>query len=1367
MFSTTSLDRSEGFGPPPFPPPNRPLPPLPTEQPHINSRSFQTASTTNPSDSAGTNSPHQQAKLIEVPLHRRLLRASIETLRSFAADVQKAILASREHSSSRKGQARFIPGSWPEDFPEPENMGGVLGTIKAVCSEIVDDCSPSRTGSPAGPGQGRPEMSERAEAGPAERAGAAGGQGEGLPQAQAPAAPAARDAAEERDPARLATPPAAGLSRPAMPPHAGSPQQLASVPLKRIPRASGQTLWQAQRPDRPSPTPQVTAQDTFLTLPPQIPTENPSTAISIEQLPSSLSETSVSAVSSEASASAHVHAAPQQSGTIPISEGKAQLGAGGISSVQGRRIAIPRLPRVPPRTPSALQTNATKFSFRNTATIVQAQKFDAENVALNELAVEVGEDFQNNISLDQSNNAPPKLHFSATGVIEAQVRPVINESDSGTALLWGAATASNEVKSGSTIEDSSRQQQYSHFRSAAAGAVHTQRNAEKHNDPLSSPQTTTLQGPNTQYGNLEGLGQIDITPRNKTAMNSLRLQTTDKQLSTGSEVLANGNDRATDVTRSPPFTSLASVNTSALPLRTISRKRRSTQSTQTSFTFECSSTLPPNSQRNIKTVGGQQNENSATVIQQGHVRPRLSTSTTENTVGEELSNLPKSVLPGQLSSVDTRTKDAGPIGNVSRRKSEASDKTIEGSNSSVGNLTQIKKALASITFKEQQAYHSSSGPQFQPNSSMFSTPTVHSNASMLWQQKVSTSPTAFKQCLKDNINNPTNAGLDPLTLNLQAHIQDKTSSKLLLHVASETPGTRQALSIASPPGGYKFNPSNPGKLFVSKVDSEATLCPTTPPSSIASAQVRRGQNPITGLALSERLTREISAKEVEKVYMATMGQLVVDFQLNKGQRISSAKDYAAFKAYISKYVGLYVMGCFQRILVEFTGQSILTNAVRDELKRIVKENVSQRQKEATQKVDVFLKSSLDPGSDVTEIQKLVLPQLTNHSSDTTDRKALRGSAQAKHDSKAQLKKKLDGSNFQKSISSKATASETSGPSKSPKYQSEGKVPEPAANVQNLQKDVQCKAKGPPVTAALSHPLVACEQAEFQSRWSPSSSSGESEFESEDELENIKLDNKDKGKEVGTSGVDEAMERYRKSLVQKQIARDSLVEADWLHGFSAEDLCNMAEKVFAFSPRRSNIAIKMETVPTQAPRQMSNPRFSPPFFQEGDLNEWGYHRKYSDAYVLLYNKMIQEKNPYETNKLKVTLGKRGRETKDSGCGVESCTGCRSCPSTDGFTPGCRGQWLFMTISGRKVLIELIVTQPGRTSTKIRAVDEQTFRALYDLGVEEWQPAPVVLSHKCTQTNMDDVTMAFHLSKMARARGEVVTTDVKSLEKVDCA
>lgn len=123
--------------------------------------------------------------------------------------------------------------------------------------------------------------------------------------------------------------------------------------------------------------------------------------------------------------------------------------------------------------------------------------------------------------------------------------------------------------------------------------------------------------------------------------------------------------------------------------------------------------------------------------------------------------------------------------------------------------------------------------------------------------------------------------------------------------------------------------------------TDATLQPKFVPP-------RRPQ--VTGVSLVERLTRETSKVEVEKLYKSKMKQLIMVHRIPNSS--------TTFKQSIVSFTRRYITDCLQKILDECDGHSALTDAVKNELSGIAQVASVLRENEVEKFVDVFLNTNI-------------------------------------------------------------------------------------------------------------------------------------------------------------------------------------------------------------------------------------------------------------------------------------------------------------------------------------------------------------------------------------------------------------------------
>lgn len=144
-------------------------------------------------------------------------------------------------------------------------------------------------------------------------------------------------------------------------------------------------------------------------------------------------------------------------------------------------------------------------------------------------------------------------------------------------------------------------------------------------------------------------------------------------------------------------------------------------------------------------------------------------------------------------------------------------------------------------------------------------------------------------------------------------------------------------------------------------------------------------------------------------------------------------------------------------------------------------------------------------------------------------------------------------------------------------------------------------------------------------------------------------------------------------------------------------------------------------------------FRAPFFTTQSRDEWQYNRMYSNEYFRVLNSHHQG---HSRDKLpdgnRVQLGKRRRETKEGGCGVAECTGCRACPGSSNRRPCPRGQVIFSFSAGEAVLLEAAIDKEKEADiVTITPIEERKFRSLRKAGVvvKDWDPLAACPDEKC--------------------------------------
>lgn len=591
------------------------------------------------------------------------------------------------------------------------------------------------------------------------------------------------------------------------------------------------------------------------------------------------------------------------------------------------------------------------------------------------------------------------------------------------------------------------------------------------------------------------------------------------------------------------------------------------------------------------------------------------------------------------------------------------------------------------------------------------------------------------------------------------------------HTSMPLPTSRKA-----PLPKIQVEPIPPVPPIPEQYKREVLVTPKQPHESSSKDSRPTGRPQTTKYLLIARVSKEVSQEAVEAAYIPVLKDLAPSTREYK-----STEGSYEFKYHVASHIGRYLMGCLQRIFEEYKNDNILTTELREELMTIVSKATILRQKESFRLVDQLLNFSVQPSSRVTGLDTetgmpvMNTPTITlSHRTDQEYSKkeartsVFRENLDCKTPNLSQMgvivKKGESGSQVKATTSLKQEPTRVTSTRDNPLLNT---------GSSQIHREYQRPAvivhqSSAPKPKAKTHSKAAIKQQSgyTQSRWSPSSSDAETEFESDSTDNRPQVVNVVKGKVVDVvkgkrsqsksqppeekimhlTDLCDALLLLNMQEVEEEVAKRVLEEAKWLKGIRPQDLTTLnnllayrEESSFKEKPHEGNVNAKKGLAGAS---QSQTSTMRGPFFTKSGGDEWEYERIYSDDYFRLLNSLNPEQQSTGQN---FKLGKRQREIKGGGCGVDDCTGCRACPGSSGRKLNPRGQCLVVFRVGEAVLVETWVDLDQEVDiVTINPVEIPKFTGLKGAGVyvKRWECAKGETDSretrpKCKSTQTDPV------------------------------
>ncbi|KAF8433386.1 hypothetical protein BGX38DRAFT_1333786 [Terfezia claveryi] len=455
------------------------------------------------------------------------------------------------------------------------------------------------------------------------------------------------------------------------------------------------------------------------------------------------------------------------------------------------------------------------------------------------------------------------------------------------------------------------------------------------------------------------------------------------------------------------------------------------------------------------------------------------------------------------------------------------------------------------------------------------------------------------------------------------------------------------------------------------------------------------------------LERELMQDQVEAQYVIRLKHLA------SGRPLKTVADGDFFKDYVKKYIEAYIMSRVVRITHEFTGQSFLTEKLKEELQGMAKRAIPLRQNESERLVEQFLNTF---AMLVTTPPTTVLAPAgtTQQGSGQTSQKEAKKSAFTENiDSNLKLKATPEietdsgSTSVRRNSGLQAKSASSTSIRGAPAFKftagnTPGNKPTQTATTSFHQNQQELRGKQP----ISQKPEPQRKQPAPRNPRAPIRPGCTSDDEPlKDVVKELHGTLRDQELQFLVStvepevGDEHHLEDFGKE-VREAVSRSSyryLVEmAQFAKGLAYCPRVPVMEK----KPEKGNTTLLKPDPSTYLQRvQNKYSPFEPPFFKKEGKDKWAYESMYSDQYFRILNKMKACKLPDEELSFeKVRLGKRKAETKDSGCGVAWCTGCQACAGrNESMKNHPRGQNLVSMSNGDTILVETFVDDWKDTET----------------------------------------------------------------------
>jgi len=461
-----------------------------------------------------------------------------------------------------------------------------------------------------------------------------------------------------------------------------------------------------------------------------------------------------------------------------------------------------------------------------------------------------------------------------------------------------------------------------------------------------------------------------------------------------------------------------------------------------------------------------------------------------------------------------------------------------------------------------------------------------------------------------------------------------------------------------------------------------------------------------------RLEKELLRDQVEAYYVPRLKQLAT------GRLLRTVTDRNAFKIYVRKYIEAYITSRLVRIFHEFQGQSFLTEKLKDGLQGMVNQAIPVYQNESERVVEQFLNTFVVPIPTAPTVVRAPEGSLQQSTVQAPKKEVKKSAFTENLDSRLKMTPAIEKDSRTTGASGitapQAKLADSTPTRGAPAFEftagnTQSNQPTQIAIASVHQSVSKQEPKGAQQTPEPkgTQPDSRSSKAPVQSKW-PDTSDGEPLDDVVKELQGTL-----RGRDLEflwrpvkqETGYTHHLENLAKE-VREEGPRWPLCSQDEMAKFA---------KALAYRPK---IQITKKEQDPQIPgqgdtkSQRANPdtyvqrvqniysALKPPFFKKEEKGEWECERMYSDEYFRILNKMNPEaqKKPEDTPFKKVHLGKRKAETKNSGCGVAWCTGCKVCPGRNGSMTGHpRGQVLVSMSNQDTILVEMLVNDLKDTET----------------------------------------------------------------------